>query len=197
MRLPCELGDAVRWYVRQPPAATRSPGRGMFTTHHAVTIRTSDSRNRRGRQNNEETDMHIRKRADEHLAEVAMFRDLQSRDLKTLAGRLTNRTVPAGTTLIEEGRVGYEAFIITEGTAVVTRRGETIDTLGPGTCVGELALVDHGSRTATVTATTEMQVLVLSQPDFTASVRELPDLSLAVMGTLARRLRAMDERLVH
>lgn len=40
-----------------------------------------------------------------------------------------------------------------------------------------------------------MELLVLSQPAFTASVRELPDLSLAIMGTLARRLRAMDERL--
>lgn len=61
----------------------------------------------------------IRKRAEEHLAGVELFRDLDARALKTLDGRLQTRVVPAGTRLI--------------------------DTSASGTCFGELALVDHGS----------------------------------------------------
>lgn len=76
--------------------------------------------------------MPIRTRAEDHLAEVPLFRDLDRHGLKTLAGRLTTQSVPAGTTLIEEGRVGYECFIVTAGTAVVSRRGERIEVAGPG-----------------------------------------------------------------
>ena len=76
--------------------------------------------------------MPIRTRAEDHLAEVPLFRDLDRHGLKTLAGRLITQSVPAGTMLIEEGRVGYECYIVTAGTAVVSRRGNESKSPGRG-----------------------------------------------------------------
>ena len=77
----------------------------------------------------------------------------------------------------------------------VTRRGELIDTSASGACIGELALVDHGSRIGDGHGGYRSERSRTVATDFTASVREMPDLALAIMGTLARRLRAMDERM--
>ena len=62
--------------------------------------------------------------------------------------------------------MGREAFVIVDGSATVKRNGKKVATLGPGAVVGELSLLDHGPRTATVTTDTDTTVLVIDQRHF-------------------------------
>lgn len=100
----------------------------------------------------------------------------------------------SGRVLCEQNSVGREAFVILEGTAEVRRNGRKIATLGPGTCVGEMALLDHGPRTATVTATSDMKVLVLGAREFSAIVDEVPPIAHKLLKALAGRVRELDAK---
>ena len=67
--------------------------------------------------------------------------------------------------------------------------------LGPGAVVGELSLLDHGPRTATVTTDTEATVLVLDQRHFTSVIDEVPHISHKIMAVLAGRIRDLDRQI--
>ena len=100
--------------------------------------------------------------------------------------------LPAGRHLCEQDSIGREAFVITEGTAEVRRNGRKVATLGPGDCVGEMALLDHGPRTATVTAATDMSVLVIGAREFAGIVDEVPPIAHKLLRALASRVRELD-----
>jgi CRP-like cAMP-binding protein len=106
-------------------------------------------------------------------------------------------TVAEGTELTRQGGVGREAFVIIDGAAVVTKDGEPAAELGPGDHFGELALLDGGPRTATVTTTTDTTVLVLSKPAFNAVLDEIPTLAHKLLVATARRLRESEGSLTH
>jgi CRP-like cAMP-binding protein len=67
--------------------------------------------------------------------------------------------------------------------------------LGPGDCFGELALLDGGPRTASVTATTNLTVLVLGQREFGGIIEEVPGIAHKIMAGLAGRIRALDDKI--
>jgi CRP/FNR family transcriptional regulator, cyclic AMP receptor protein len=96
-----------------------------------------------------------------HLASVPLFSGCTTKELRDIAKAAVELTLDEGKEFVTQGDVGREAFVIVEGRADVTRGGQTIAQLGPGDCVGELALLDHGPRTASVTAATPLTVLVL------------------------------------
>ena len=100
----------------------------------------------------------------------------------------------AGRHLCEQGQIGREAFIVVDGTAEVKRNGRKVATLGPGDCIGELALLDHGPRTATVTAETQLTVLVLGAREFAAVVDEVPPIAHKLLRSLAVRIRELDTK---
>lgn len=102
--------------------------------------------------------------------------------------------LPAGKILCEQGAIGREAFIILEGTAEVRRNNRKVATLGPGACVGELALLDHGLRTATVVAATDLKVLVLGVREFASLVDDVPPIAHKLMKALASRIRELDSK---
>ena len=81
-----------------------------------------------------------------------------------------------------------------DGTCTVSRNGKKVATLGPGAVVGELSLLDHGPRTATVTADTPMTVLVLDQRHFIAVLDDVPALSHKLLANLAGRIREFDRK---
>ena len=89
------------------------------------------------------------------LASVPLFSLCSKKELQAVAKATDEMELPAGRVLCEQGSTGREAFIILDGTAEVTRNDQQVAIAGPGTCVGELALLDHGPRTATVTAQTD------------------------------------------
>ncbi len=131
----------------------------------------------------------------EQLATVPLFSTFSKRELTKVARAADEIEVVAGRAVVVEGKVGRECFIILSGDAVVSRDGKTIANFGPGDHFGELALLDGGPRTATVTAKTDLSLLVLGQREFLSLLEEVPGLSRKMLTTLAEQVRALDEHL--
>ncbi|MCB0978055.1 MAG: cyclic nucleotide-binding domain-containing protein [Acidimicrobiales bacterium] len=129
------------------------------------------------------------------LAAIPLFSALSKRDLQKIAKATNEITRPAGSMLVDQGDLGREAFFIVEGSATVKRNGRKVGTLGPGDAVGELSLLDHGPRTATVTAETDLVVLVLSSREFSGILEEVPSLAHKMLGQLASRVRQLDREI--
>lgn len=131
----------------------------------------------------------------EQLATVPLFSSFSKRELAKVARAADEVHVPAGRQIVHEGRAGHECFVLLKGQAEVSRDGKSIAKAGPGDHFGELALLDGGPRTASVTATTDLDVLVLGQREFLALLEELPSLSRKIMATLAGQVRRLDDHL--
>ncbi len=131
----------------------------------------------------------------EQLATVPLFSAFSRRELTKVARAADEVKVEAGRQVVVEGKVGRECFIILAGHAQVSRDGKPIATFGPGDHFGELALLDGGPRTATVTATSDLSLLVLGQREFLSLLEEVPALSRKMLTTLAGWLRQLDENL--
>lgn len=131
----------------------------------------------------------------ENLAEIPLFSALSKKDLQRIAKASNEITLPAGTVLVDQGDMGREAFVVIDGTATVARNGRKVGTLGAGEAVGELSLLDHGPRTARVTADTEITALVLSAREFAGVIEEVPGLAHKLLGQLAGRVRELDRQI--
>jgi len=130
----------------------------------------------------------------DHLAQVPLFRGMTNKELRDIAKATVELTIDQGKEFVTQGDVGREAFVVVEGTADVVRNGQTIAQLGPGACVGELALLDHGPRTASVLAATPLTVLVLGPREFLGVLDEVPTLSHKILSALASRVRELDSK---
>jgi CRP/FNR family transcriptional regulator, cyclic AMP receptor protein len=128
----------------------------------------------------------------DHLAQVPLFAAFSKKDLQKIARASDEIEVQAGRTLVEQGRVGHEFFLIVDGTAVVKRNGRKIADLGPGRYFGELALLTRAPRDATIEATSDMTLLVLGQREFSGIIDEVPGLAHKLLSTMAQRLREAD-----
>jgi len=128
------------------------------------------------------------------LARVPLFTSCSQRELERIVRAVDEITVEAGRTLVEQGHAGHECYVIVSGEAEVSRDANTIAVLGPGDTIGELAVLDGGPRTATVTAASELDLLVLGQREFAGLLIEVPSLSHKILVNLARRVRELDER---
>lgn len=102
--------------------------------------------------------------------------------------------VHPGSVLCEEGKVGKEFCLIISGTAKVTKNGHEVATLEPGDAFGELSLLDHLPRSATVKAESEMNLVVLPAREFTAVMEEIPSMALRLLEAMSRRLRDADDK---
>lgn len=131
----------------------------------------------------------------QHLASVPLFRGLTTKELRDIAKATVELDIEEGKEFVTQGDVGREAFIIVEGTAEAFRNGRKIAELGPGACVGELALLDHGPRTASVVAGTPLTVLVLGPREFSGVLDEVPTLNHKMLEALAGRVRELDARI--
>ncbi|NQV96811.1 MAG: cyclic nucleotide-binding domain-containing protein [Acidimicrobiaceae bacterium] len=127
-----------------------------------------------------------------HLRYSPLFSSCSSKDLERIAKAGDRVTFAKGFTIMKQGDSGREAFIILSGKATVKRSGKKVATLGTGTVVGELSLLDHGPRTATVICDTECEVLVISRGNFLAVIDKVPALSHKLFGALATRIRDLD-----
>ena len=109
--------------------------------------------------------------------------------------RLAERVqVGVGEVLAREGRIGREFFLILSGSVAVTQGGRRVNTLGPGDFFGELAAMNPGPRNATVTAITEVDVLIIGPREF-AAMAEIPGFRDALFKAMAQRLREVDAQL--
>ena len=126
------------------------------------------------------------------LAQVPLFSACSKKELQQLARRAEERRVDAGTVLVREGAAGDAFYVIVSGQADVDRHGTVVATIGAGTFFGDLALLDMAPRNATVTATTDMDLVVLGQPEFSAMIDESSAFARKLLKGLAHRLREMD-----
>jgi CRP-like cAMP-binding protein len=124
------------------------------------------------------------------LEQVPLLSELSKRDRQHLAKSLKERTFRSGQEIVVEGRTGVGFFIILEGKAAVTIGGELVQVLGPGDYFGELALLDGGARTATITSDGELRCATMTSWAFKAFVMDNPKVAWAMLQTLAQRLRA-------
>jgi CRP/FNR family cyclic AMP-dependent transcriptional regulator len=96
------------------------------------------------------------------LTGISLFASCDDRQLKEIARLVDEVAVTEGSVLIEEGSTNCrEAFIVLEGTATVSVRGVQVAVVGPGGITGEMGVIDHEQRSATVRALTDMRLLVV------------------------------------
>jgi len=125
----------------------------------------------------------------ERLKSIPLFAGLSHRDLENVARFADEVEVAAGRTLAEEGDFAYEFFVIEQGTAEVTKDGKVLATLGPDDFFGEIGLVESERRTATVVATSPMELIVIFGPNFRRLERELPELATQIRRAIRERLQ--------
>lgn len=128
------------------------------------------------------------------LRHVPLFAGLSASDVAAITRPARAETAAAGDVLCREGAPGHDFFVIVEGEAKVDRGGRVVAQLGPGDSFGELALLDRGPRSATVTAETDMRLLRLAELDFSAVLDEVPALAHKLLAVLAQRLREAEAR---
>jgi len=104
----------------------------------------------------------------ERLASAQLFAQCTPRELRAIASLCTPVTVRAGRVLTRQGSRGDQCFVVMQGHAVVERDGVIVGHVINDSIVGELALLSHGERTATVTAAIDMELLVMTFSEFAA-----------------------------
>jgi CRP-like cAMP-binding protein len=130
----------------------------------------------------------------EHLRNIPLFSACSNKDLEKIAKAGDEVVMPAGSLIVDQGQTGREAFVIISGTAIVKRNGKKINNLGPGSVVGELSLLDHGPRTATVVAESDVTLFVISQRHFLGVIDDVPALAHKLLASLAGRIRDLDRQ---
>ncbi len=131
----------------------------------------------------------------DRLQEVEQLRDCTRAQLEDVASLAERIKVGEGEVLAREGRIGREFFLILSGTVGVTQDGRRVNSLGPGDFFGELAALNPGPRNATVTALSEVEVLIIGPREF-AAMAGIPGFRDALLKSMAARLRTVDARLV-
>jgi len=131
-------------------------------------------------------------RIEEQLAQVPLFEGLSKKELRMISQLATYVEEPAGTVLTREGATGHEFIIVLDGEIEVSQGGRVVATRGAGSYIGEIALLDHRPRTATVTAKTPIRIEVIGQREFAGLLVEVPELSQQLLGAMARRLEDLE-----
>jgi len=136
------------------------------------------------------------------LRSLPLFAKVQEDDLRYLAGLLIERRFPRDATIVQEGQRGDYMYVLREGRVKVTKlsgagREKILEILGEGAFFGEMALLDPPERSASVKSLDAVRLLALSRRDFLEALQRCPDLAMAVIQELARRLRRTDDQASH
>ena len=135
----------------------------------------------------------------ETLRSIPLFSSVGDDDLEQVASHLIERRFPRNTTIVEEGLAGDYMYVIREGRVKVTKlsedgREKILEFLDAGSFFGEMALLDRAPRIASVKTLKPVKLLALSRTDFLNLLRKSPDLALAVIQELCKRLRTVDDQ---
>ena len=124
----------------------------------------------------------------ELLKKVPLFADCSKAELRELAKSADELDLREGTVLTREGRPGREFFVLIDGTVQVTQKGKKVAELKGGDWLGEIALLTDKPRTATVTASSPVDVLVITDRRFRNVVESMPSIAIKVLGRVSDRL---------
>lgn len=122
------------------------------------------------------------------LQQVPRFSKLSEADLGQVASQSRHLTVPEHWALMTENTPADKAYLVIRGEASVRQRGEEIARVGPGELIGEIALVNHKLRSATVVAETPLEVLHFTTEDVNALSEQIPDFEAVLTASAAERL---------
>jgi len=121
------------------------------------------------------------------LASIPLFASLSEVEREQVAGWFEPRTAAEGVTLAGEGATGYCFFVLAEGHAAVSSNGSQLTTLGPGDFFGEIAILGDGRRSATVTTTTPVRLLVMFGSEFRRLQEDHPAVARQLEEAMAAR----------
>jgi CRP-like cAMP-binding protein len=126
----------------------------------------------------------------ELLKGVPLFAGCSKSELQRIAALADELDLAEGATLIREGERGREFIVVADGSVRVTRGGKTLNELGSGDFIGEIALVADVPRTATVTATSPVRLLVVTDRAFRSVLEQMPSIATKVLQSLGERMHA-------
>ncbi|CUS97060.1 CRP/FNR family transcriptional regulator, anaerobic regulatory protein [Candidatus Kryptobacter tengchongensis] len=131
------------------------------------------------------------------LRNVSIFEELPERDLEKIAKLGTRKVFSKGNVILMEDEIGSALFIIINGKVKVSRLDETgreviLSILGPGEVFGEMSLLDGLKRSATVSALTDTEVLIIYRDDFLNLLNKHPQIAISLLRELTQRLRKAD-----
>jgi len=132
-----------------------------------------------------------------HFKAVPLFSAVSAKGIRAIVGAATEVDVRAGAALVREGEFGRELYVIIQGEAVVSQAGKRLGRLGPGDFFGELAFLDRSRRSASVTARSDMRVMVLGPREFDVIVGQEPAIARRLLEAMARRIRQNERSLQH
>jgi len=127
---------------------------------------------------------------EKRLASAPLFAGLRKKELKALATRVDAIDVAEGKQLAREGDFAYEFFVIEKGTAEVTHGGDHVADLGPGDFFGEMGILGRRRRGATVTATSPMDLIVMTEQALRSLRESEPAVARRLEDAVAQRLAA-------
>jgi CRP-like cAMP-binding protein len=125
------------------------------------------------------------------LQSIPLFESLPRDHRRVVAQHADEIDVDEGTELVRQGEFAYEFFVIETGGAEVLRDGEHIADLGPGDFLGEMGIVSKATRNATVTATTDSKVIVMTEQAFRSMSQSNPDIASRIQAAVEERCRAL------
>ncbi len=133
------------------------------------------------------------------LARIPLFDELSQGELERVASVTVARAFPRGVRVFHEGDSSDACYIVRSGDLRVTRehpdgRAIALATLGPGDIFGELAMLDGGTRSASVETLSECELLALPAPDMRRVVSDHGEIAAKLIVALTRRLRETNER---
>jgi CRP-like cAMP-binding protein len=122
------------------------------------------------------------------IKRVPLFSSASKQELADIASIADEIDLPEGRTLIKEGDSGREFFVLVDGTAEVERGGKKVASIGPGDFFGEISLIAKTPRNATITTTSPVRALVITDRAFRQLLDHSPQISIGVLTALAERL---------
>lgn len=134
------------------------------------------------------------------LAQTALFRDVPENVLREIAAGSVHRKYKKGSVVFVQGEKGVRCYIIISGTVKISAyhpdgREAVLAVLGPGDIFGELSLFDEAPRSADATVLEDAELLSLDKETVTSSAKKYPELALALLHQLSRRLRITNDSL--
>jgi CRP/FNR family cyclic AMP-dependent transcriptional regulator len=132
-----------------------------------------------------------------HFQAVPLFSSVSANGLRSIIHAATEVDVPAGKVLVREGENGREMYVILRGTADVTKGGRKLRELIPGDFFGEMAFLAPAPRTATVTARSDVRVMVLDARAMGAVVEREPVVARRLLQAMAERIRSTERSATH
>ncbi len=124
------------------------------------------------------------------LADVPIFAGLSKRHLEKIAKIAVTKRYAQDAKMVIAGDQGESFFVLLEGTALVSAGDFTAVVLGAGDFFGEMALLDGFPRSATVTAESEVDVMIVTRRRFIKLLESEPTIGIAMLKALSRRVRS-------